>query len=427
MFARKPYLEGFDWTAYFLNAECARTPGKGNHFTLMLRTNGKFREHAVREFLAPLKSGEEFFNGSIRRHLLHLAPWWKKGKRGEVPLSFEDLHSPNDFPDALNRFCNVPLPPRRSLAVHCIRNGKGDFLLFKFSHLLFDGRGAELLLERLRSGKLFHDDDPMPGLDSPKLNEWGHQFSCGRQVQNLLLSIHRAGRIITHPADPSSEAFFRIIALSEQETEQLLARSDREAGPFMMTPYLLSLTAAEYRNTLAENEPGNILVPMSVNMRGQDGIPPGVMLFNQWSLLPLLIRESAFENREKLIAEIRRNIFVSTGERTASAFRTAARLSRIAPPALLHRIVGKIGPACSGTFMFSFLPETSLEQNTAAGEKIENLVHLPSMPPITGLGVFFNLFNGRLNAVISGRKGNFEDAAMERFLSSLEEKLKERS
>ena len=192
----------------------------------------------------------------------------------------------------------------------------------------------------------------------------------------------------------------------------------------MMTPFLLALTASEYRNILAENESGNILVPMSVNMRGQEEIPAGTMLFNQWSMLPLLIREESFENGKKLIAELRKNIFVSTGERIAAAYRTASRLSRIAPPWILHRIVAKIGPVCSGTFMFSFLPETSLEQNTAAGAKIENLVHLPSMPPITGLGVFFNLFNNRLNAVISGRKEVFDEDKLERFCTALEQNLR---
>ena len=424
MFARKPYLDGFDWTALFLNSECARTPGKGNHFTLMLQAEGQFQEKELRKFLAPLRSGEEIFNGTIRRHPLHLAPWWKKGKRGEVPFTSEDMPYRNDFPEILNRFCNQPLPANRSLAVHWVRNGNGDFLLFKFSHLLFDGRGAELLLECLRSGVLFKNDDPPPGLDSPNLNQWKKQFSCGRQIQNLLLAIHRAGKIISHPAPPHSEAFFRIISLTEQETENILARSDREAGPFMMTPFLLALTASEYRNILAENESGNILVPMSVNMRGQEEIPAGTMLFNQWSMLPLLIREESFENGKKLIAELRKNIFVSTGERIAAAYRTASRLSRIIPPWILHRIVAKIGPVCSGTFMFSFLPETSLEQNTAAGAKIENLVHLPSMPPITGLGIFFNLFNNRLNAVISGRKEVFDEDKLERFCTALEQNLR---
>ena len=164
MFARKPYLDGFDWIAFFLNSECARTPGKGNHFTLMLQAKGTFRENEIRKFLAPLKSCEEIFNGTIRRHLLHLAPWWKKGKRGEVPLTFEDMPSRDDFPKLLNDFCNRPLPAHRSLAVHWIRNSEGDFLLFKFSHLLFDGRGAELLLERLRSGILSKKTIPCPDL-----------------------------------------------------------------------------------------------------------------------------------------------------------------------------------------------------------------------------------------------------------------------
>ena len=46
------------------------------------------------------------------------------------------------------------------------------------------------------------------------------------------------------------------------------------------------------------------------------------------------------------------------------------------------------------------------------------------MPPVTGLGVFFNMFDNRLNAVVSYRSGVFPEADVERFAGSLEQELR---
>jgi len=427
MFGKKRYLDGFDWIANLLNYQCSQTPGQGNHFILALHSPGTFDEKNIRKFLHPLKPYETFLNGSIRRHLLHLAPWWKPGKPGEIPVTSEEILFKTDLPHAMERFANAPLPPHRALAVHSIRGKEGSALLFKFSHLLFDGRGAELLLEALRNRTEDLFGENPPGLPSPKLDEWDRQFSCGKQVQRRLIAIHREGKTISHGAAAASAAAFRIIPLSETETETLRARSDREAGPFMLTPYLLALTSAAYREQLAKDEPGNILIPMSIDMRGQDEIPSDAIFFNQWSILPIQIPAETPEEPEKRIAEIRKQIFVSTGERIALAYRAASRLTRIAPPPILLRIVKKMGNSACGTFMFSFLSGTSLEQKTLAGETISNLTHLPSMPPMTGLGVFYNMFNDHLNAVISYRAGVFSEAALERFTTELERKLKAKS
>jgi len=428
MFSKKLYLDGFDWIAALLNYQSRLTPGQGNHFMLVLESAEFFTENGIRTMLKQLDPLLPMLNGSIRRHLLHLAPYWKPGKPEPIPFTTEELLFKSDFPLSLEKFGNSPLPRNQALAVHLITHKKeGSALIFKFSHLLFDGRGAELLLEALRNRTEDLFGENPPGLPSPKLDEWDRQFSCGKQVQRRLIAIHREGKTISHGAAAASAAAFRIIPLSETETETLRARSDREAGPFMLTPYLLALTSAAYREQLAKNEPGNILIPMSIDMRGQDEIPSDAIFFNQWSILPIQIPAETPEEPEKRIAEIRKQIFVSTGERIALAYRAASRLTRIAPPPILLRIVKKMGNSACGTFMFSFLSGTSLEQKTLAGETISNLTHLPSMPPMTGLGVFYNMFNDHLNAVISYRAGVFSEAALERFTTELERKLKAKS
>lgn len=425
MFSKKLYLDGFDWIAALLNYQCRLTPGQGNHFMLVLESAEFFTENGIRTMLKQLDPLLPMLNGSIRRHLLHLAPYWKPGKLEPIPFTTEELLFKSDFPLSLEKFGNSPLPRNQALAVHLITHKKeGSALIFKFSHLLFDGRGAELLLESLRSGRheLF---EQRPGLASPMLNEWEKQFSCGRQVQHRLQEIQKNGPTVSRQARDTAASAYRVISLTEAESDDLRRRADRDAGPFMLTPYLLSLTAKEYNRLIPEGKEEELfLIPMSIDMRGQDSIPQDALFFNQWSLLPISIRRSLLADPAQSIPEIRKQIFVCTGERTALAYRAATRLMRIAPPALLLKIVRKMGNSTTGTFMFSFVSGTSLERSKFAGQTIDNLYHLPEMPPMTGLGVFFNMFSNRLNAVISCRSRVFPESEIEHFSTELEKALK---
>ena len=126
----------------------------------------------------------------------------------------------------------------------------------------------------------------------------------------------------------------------------------------------------------------------------------------------------------RTVEETRRQIFTGTGERIALAYRAASRLTRIAPPFLLMKIIRRLGPSVSGSFMFSFISGSSLSEARFAGRKLSNLYHLPSMPPIAGLGVFFNMFDNRLNAVVSYRSGVFPEADVDRFARKLEKELR---
>ena len=154
MFSRRIYLDGFDWIANLLNYQCRLTPGRGNHFLIVLKSKENFPKSAVHSLQKRLEPLLPLLNGSIRRHLLHLAPYWKPGKPEALAFTTEHLLFASDFPMVVEQYANRPLPRGQALAAHLIFHPEeGAALLFKFSHLLFDGRGAELL-------RLFRQDFP---------------------------------------------------------------------------------------------------------------------------------------------------------------------------------------------------------------------------------------------------------------------------
>ena len=46
------------------------------------------------------------------------------------------------------------------------------------------------------------------------------------------------------------------------------------------------------------------------------------------------------------------------------------------------------------------------------------MYHIPSMPPVTGAGVFMNSFGGALNVTLSYREDSLTPNAVRRFISS---------
>ena len=187
----------------------------------------------------------------------------------------------------------------------------------------------------------------------------------------------------------------------------------------MLTPFLLSLLCRSYALLLDELPvPGNILIPMSVDLRGRAGIARDAVFFNQWSLQPLLIPRELCANPEAVFAELKGQIFENMSEQLPQAFRAASRLGRIAPFPFLMSLVNKTKRTGCGTFMYSFLSESSLKSSEFCGHRILNLYHIPSMPPVTGAGVFMNSFGGALNVTLSYREDSLTPNAVRRFISS---------
>ena len=148
-------------------------------------------------------------------------------------------------------------------------------------------------------------------------------------------------------------------------------------------------------------------------------IPRDAVFFNQWSLQPLLVPRELCADPDAVFAELKGQIFEQMEQQLPQAYRAAARLTRIAPYPFLLSIIHRTKRTAEGTFMYSFLPETSLSGNSICGCRIENLYHVPAMPPMTGVGIFMNSFRGMLNLTLSRREGIPGEHDLRRFHQSL--------
>ncbi len=417
----KSYLDGLDYIAAYLNHTCRNTPGRENTFLLGLELNGQPDPRRLSDALQRQSALFPILNGRMARQRIHLAPFWKNGPSIPPPIDTGIFTE-----HAAEQFANEPMPEHTHLRVRVLTRGTGkSVLLFQFSHLLFDGRGAELFLKRLRDGECAEQptdasDAAIVGSSSPRLNEWKRQFTAGKTVQRRMIAAARAGAIAGTPTAEQARNRFALLRFNEEETARIQAESDRTAGPFLLTCHLLAKAAKCHAQLLDRNGiNGNLLIPMSVDRRGTDRIPRERIFLNNWSFLPLLLNREKIRNPEEGASEVRRELFDCTEMRIADSYRAAARLMRIAPFSLLDRIFRRIGPSAHGTLMFSFLSTCALDGTDFLGCPVENLYHLPSMPPMTGIGIFFNAYQNKLNLTLSWREGIFPEPETERLIREL--------
>ena len=247
------------------------------------------------------------------------------------------------------------------------------------------------------------------------------RLSARLQIGSRMKQLRNEGSSIGKNAGESAGIVHRLISLAEAETDALRRRSDSVAGPFMIAPYLLTLSAAHYSALFPQDAGEFIRVPMILDMRGESGIPEETIFFNQWSMISISLKRSVLQNAREATELVRTQLFAGTGEKIAQAYRSASRLSRILPPSLLSMLSGK---RVKESFVFTFLSAGTLSGEKFAGRRLTNLYHLPSVSPQTGFGVFFNMFNNHLNAVIAYRSGVFAEADVDRFVKELEKDLR---
>ncbi len=405
---RHIYLNGMDHVAAGLETACRKTPGRRNHFVLALEWGAPVGETWLRSRLDALPDKVLRLLNGRRGRAWNLAPVWRCGWPRAVVL---DEAAARDVATAVRNFADLPLPDGSGFTARRV-NIAGDprtVLLFKFSHRLFDGAGAELFLKALLTGDFGALDGPV-GMPAAGLDGWRKKFAAGRRLNRALLAVSRRGKIRSMRCHDGKFAKCGMM-LAECDLDMVRALALREAGPMMLAVYAIAMTAravAGWSRSPFE-EGGRLVLPVTVDCRKRGAAAVDVF-FNQWGCLLFDWDVAAAHERAWWIGETRRQMGAGVGARLADDFREANLPMRILP----ERMMGNLGQRCfqgtAGSFMFSMLNAPPWPE-TIDDMRIENFRHCPAMPPSPGFGVFLNLFGNRLNLTLSYRQGVLSDEA----------------
>ena len=413
-FSHKYYLNGIDWVNNALHYQCCHTPAAGNCFIIVLELQGRVTIEQLHQLQQKFRDLRPLLNGHITRQKFHLAPYWKILPAATALPEFDYREVAET---ALNSECrdyiNQPFQTgEQHLAGRCLVTAEQTTLLFKFDHRLFDGRGGEMLLAALQD--CWQDENIVsckePDCLSPQLSKWQSRFDSGKKVNRWLRELRQGSPLLTFSDGTEvtkAPSNFKILHLTEAQTQTVFKRAEASLGPFMNTPYLAAITAtalSKLARRRGENGQHRLMLPMTVDLRGTTAASDQ-LFFNQWSLAPLVVNCHTADSLQTIAKRCQEQFINICHSGFMNDIRNANLLTRIVPLPIFAHISNNIFAGTAGSCSFAFIPQSSLAKEYFIGYHINSLYHLPTLPPRPGIGIFMTNYRQRLTVTISYREG----------------------
>jgi hypothetical protein len=309
------------------------------------------------------------------------------------------------------------------LDFHLIISEKQSALAMRFDHRLFDARGAEAFLNLFQKSL---DDFTISGdisfTSSAELTGWKSKFMAGRNVNRAIIALSKSTvQSLPVRPEPGNVFKYRLLSFTKQETAAIYEKAYREAGYLMESPFFLVVITQAVHELCASRlgSGSSYLIPVTIDLRtGKD--PLQELFFNHMSYLFYQIPVDHCADLKELITLLKQQMYDQVKSGFPRDLAAASSLTRILPLPLLGKLLHFPMDGKVATFVFSHLGKSSYQSSELLDSPVENIVHMPRVPDSPGIGFFSNLYQDRLNLVISYLDGIITDEE----LKSLEARIR---
>ena len=293
-----------------------------------------------------------------------------------------------------------------------------------WSHLLLDGKGAELFLAelgRLAAG-IDLPDDATPRTAPPR-TLW-QKFRQTKPALDHLTGLQETGTpSLGGPRARRGRGFYEVLTLDVAESDRVRARMEGVgAALFPFTFYVACVARAHdavFRHRGREPRGYGISVPTQTRRRGARG----PLFHNHVAVLYFNPRREHLASLETTTAAMKAQFAAMTRARISESFDTMLDLMRRVPTSVFLWIIraqfrGEIC-TCFHSYTGPFAP--ALQE--FAGGRVLNAYHLPCLGTPPGTGIFVGERDGRINVTLSWREGALDDAERRLMVRQLREDL----
>ncbi len=389
---------------------------------------------------ARLAESHPLLNARIRRHPLTSLVSWRDDPRESrnlpVNLWFEkgvslpegrqgtEIRSEDEWVDHV---LNQPLELRdglRNLHLDLIllRNG-GSLLSLTWTHLLFDGKGAEFLVDALVNSSSPVTSSVPTSSPPPAKHPLRQLGDLARQskpaVDRLFQLAKNQYTSLGGPRPRPSRLKFRMLTFGKDETDRIQARVESTVGPIFSMGFYLACALRAHRMAflVRERDPEHYVVsiPVQVRKKGVGSTP----FQNCVTILFFAMDRGSLSSVESAAKCAQQQFEEMTRARLDRSFSAVLELMSLLPAPIYMRFLSLQFGGEITSFFHSFTGEFSAKLGNVFGAQVSNAYHIPSVSAPPGSGLFFGLFNGRLNATFSWREGSATNEEAERVLASL--------
>ncbi len=276
-------------------------------------------------------------------------------------------------------------------------------LLLTWRHALLDGSGVNLLLERLAEGG--GGAEPLAPVQRPRE---GAGVLLKRALP-LMKRLHTMTRVGCLSAWDKGMSFgkapaFRLIELTEEESQVAASWLRRCCGDFMQMPFYAAIAARSMR--LIHQQRGwrspeiHLQLPFQPRGRGRD-----LIFGNHMSTLPLFLDAGAMGTLSAGITHVMEKYREAMKQGMPQASEAMMSLAAYLPARWFVPVVrmSNRGQICS--LFHSHTGAFMVGKDDFAGAEVRNVYTIPSVCAPPGVGLFFSECRGRITATLSWRDG----------------------
>jgi hypothetical protein len=333
---------------------------------------------------------------------------WRETDAPGPPL--EGAASTSDARETFQRILAEPLARdgihfNARMDVAQLREG-GWLAALSWSHLLLDGKGAELLfveIARLCEGMDLPHDFPEP--PKPRLT-LAEKLKKTRPVMDRFGELQATGiPSLGGPWTRTGRGFYEVLMLDDAESALVRERAEQMGGALFPATFYVSCVARAhdliFRRRGREPRGLGVSVPIQTRKRGARG----PIFHNHVTVLYFHPRREHLDSLAETAAAMKAQFAAMTRGRISESFDAVLELMMRVPSWLFMWIIRLQfkGEIC--TCFFSHTGPFAPELTNFVGARIANAYHLPALGTPPGTGIFFGERDGRINVTLSWRQG----------------------
>lgn len=398
--------------------------GQGRHFGLtVLKLGAGFSFTQLRSATERFSQSHPLLHARIRRNWWFGIPAW----HAEGPFSKDAVRIvEHSSQTSLEQLCEAALqaPARETMRFDVVYAEHCTLVVFKWLHLLFDGRGVELALHEI--SRLASAPEEPARLQM----SWGAAFETpakiGEQYHRVQPFIDRynelkttvfesLGGAVPSPGKPRCDT----VHFNQEQTRTIRARAERLTGGIFQLPYYFAIVARAHADVFRHRHQPHMNFYAAAPIQGRRRGAKHPIFQNQPSQFYFALRHHEAHSLEAATNAVHSQFSTLSRNKVDTSFFIMLQWLRRIPKSLYidniqHQTRGHL-TSFFHSHTGQFMPETP----AFCGAQIDDGWHIPTVSQPPGTGVFFSERNQRLTATISYRDGVLSVEELNRMRSHL--------
>jgi hypothetical protein len=393
----------------------------------------------LKEAASRFGNAHPLLDARVRRNVLTMVPSWREDRRLnrslnlnlwkevgvliEIDFPYKEVKTAHQIAEDL---LNTPLDSQdgvRNLRLDLVLlKAGGSILVFTWNHLLFDGKGAELLVSGFiaaTKGEAIAKYSAKPERSVSLVN----QVKKARPATDRFFELVSNNYLSLSGNKPGPCLLrYKLLKFDQESSKKIQERAVGFSGIFSISFYLACAARAHRKAFLSRNsDPSHYVcsIPVQVRRKGGNSDP----FQNRVTVLFFLLKKEDMDTMQDAVDAAQCQFEEMTRKELGPSFEMILRLMRRLPSYFYLKFLGTQFSGRITSFFHSSTGAFTLDKASLCGVRVVDAYHVPSVSAPPGSGLFFSESHGRLTAVLSWRDGAVTETEADLILQQVKHDL----